>query len=422
MNQDSALIQWKTNAWTQPEMVAWYVQSTSGTAGTNPLKNTVEINLIERQLVGEDILDIGIGTGRASIPLARKGLRVTGIDSSQAMLDETRRQAGDTPMTLLPGDVLQLPVPDQAFDTVISLNVLVHFPHWREILSAWKRTVRPGGRIIFDIHSLDHLETFFDDGATIDSIVGAGNTVADFGRFTSTARSRDIAEWATSNGMRIVAITPYSGLFGGGNTNLWLHSLEKKHSWKRFLSWLPHDPSLFDFCLFIEEEIIARLTSRATFRFMVTLENTADPEANRHWCEAEAQRNRLLANLHDAAELKQIIPLDQPEFAGRLEHYLGAPRRNRAFLYLLLAALKELRPGLDLIPSLPSDIAGLFSSWREKKLLDDKCISITETWDQPDRFDQEFSRHDTPLAPSMKYLLMEDLLTQYHHTFTGERS
>lgn len=44
---------------------------------------------------GASILDVGCGTGRHSIELARRGFQVTGIDFSEGMLGEARRKAGD---------------------------------------------------------------------------------------------------------------------------------------------------------------------------------------------------------------------------------------------------------------------------------------------------------------------------------------
>lgn len=39
-------------------------------------------------------LEFGIGTGRVALPLARRGVRVSGIELSQAMVDEMLRQGG----------------------------------------------------------------------------------------------------------------------------------------------------------------------------------------------------------------------------------------------------------------------------------------------------------------------------------------
>jgi SAM-dependent methyltransferase len=55
------------------------------------------------QLAGEgDALELGIGTGRIALPLARRGVRVQGIDLSSAMVARLRAKPGgvDIPVTI----------------------------------------------------------------------------------------------------------------------------------------------------------------------------------------------------------------------------------------------------------------------------------------------------------------------------------
>jgi len=55
-----------------------------------------EVNFIEEELKlspGDAILDVGCGTGRHSLELARRGYQVTGIDLSERMLEEGRKIA-----------------------------------------------------------------------------------------------------------------------------------------------------------------------------------------------------------------------------------------------------------------------------------------------------------------------------------------
>jgi SAM-dependent methyltransferase len=79
------------------------------------------------------ILDVGTGTGRAAILMARAGGRVTGVDASEEMLAVARHRAADEHLSIrfLPGDAHQLEFPDRAFDVVMSLRVLMHTPDWR---------------------------------------------------------------------------------------------------------------------------------------------------------------------------------------------------------------------------------------------------------------------------------------------------
>lgn len=127
-HEDDSLINWKTHAWQDAGMVSWYSGRMVENTSTNYLKNVLEVGTVKRHIRGKEVLDIGIGTGRASLPLIEQGFAVTGIDSSQAMLNETRRLAGNLPITLKLGDITKLPFDAESFDSAIALNVMVHFP------------------------------------------------------------------------------------------------------------------------------------------------------------------------------------------------------------------------------------------------------------------------------------------------------
>ncbi|MBD3169439.1 MAG: methyltransferase domain-containing protein [candidate division Zixibacteria bacterium] len=67
-------------------------------------KNTfaeVEFIINELQLrPGDTILDVGCGTGRHSVGLAKKGLKVTGIDISGGMLSEAKKASEEAGVTI----------------------------------------------------------------------------------------------------------------------------------------------------------------------------------------------------------------------------------------------------------------------------------------------------------------------------------
>jgi ubiquinone/menaquinone biosynthesis C-methylase UbiE len=79
------------------------------------------------------VLDVGTGTGRAALILAKEGAQVTGVDASEQMLAVARRRAEQqgVEMDLVRGDAHALDFPDRAFHAVVSLRVLMHAPRWR---------------------------------------------------------------------------------------------------------------------------------------------------------------------------------------------------------------------------------------------------------------------------------------------------
>lgn len=74
-------------------------------------------------LAGASILDMGCGTGRHSVELAKRGYKVTGVDISSGMLAEARKKADAAGVTVqwVEADATQpLNLPD-SFDAAISL-------------------------------------------------------------------------------------------------------------------------------------------------------------------------------------------------------------------------------------------------------------------------------------------------------------
>ncbi|TFH16805.1 MAG: class I SAM-dependent methyltransferase, partial [Acidimicrobiales bacterium] len=58
------------------------------------------------------VLELGVGTGRLAVPMATAGLRVVGVDSSEAMLERLDATNG---VTAILGDMVD-DLPDGPFD------------------------------------------------------------------------------------------------------------------------------------------------------------------------------------------------------------------------------------------------------------------------------------------------------------------
>jgi 2-polyprenyl-3-methyl-5-hydroxy-6-metoxy-1,4-benzoquinol methylase len=104
-------------------------------------------------LRNRSILDVGTGTGRAALLLARGGARVTAVDPAEAMLAVARQRAAAEQLTIRfeTGDAHALGFPDRSYDVVVSLRMLMHTPEWRQALSEMCRVARR--LVIFDYPS-----------------------------------------------------------------------------------------------------------------------------------------------------------------------------------------------------------------------------------------------------------------------------
>ena len=69
---------------------------------------------------GGSVLELGLATGRTAIALSEKGLTVSGIESSSAMLDQLRRKPGVDKIRIVEGDFASISLPEQ-FDLIFAL-------------------------------------------------------------------------------------------------------------------------------------------------------------------------------------------------------------------------------------------------------------------------------------------------------------
>jgi ubiquinone/menaquinone biosynthesis C-methylase UbiE len=92
---------------------------------------------------GAQLLEVGAGTGRISIPLLERGADLTGCDLSLPMLRRLRaKHAG---ARLAQADATRLPFASGSFDGLLTIHVLHLVSGWRAALREFARVLRPGG-------------------------------------------------------------------------------------------------------------------------------------------------------------------------------------------------------------------------------------------------------------------------------------
>jgi ArsR family transcriptional regulator len=96
-----------------------------------------------------DVLDVGCGDGVLASLLAPRSRSYTGMDKSPKVLDAARRRlAGLSGVTLVQGDMDELPFEASSFDEVLLFHVLTYAREPRAALREAARVLRPGGRLV----------------------------------------------------------------------------------------------------------------------------------------------------------------------------------------------------------------------------------------------------------------------------------
>jgi ubiquinone/menaquinone biosynthesis C-methylase UbiE len=99
----------------------------------------------------ESALDLGCGSGRLTLELARRGAATTGVDTSEEALDTGRQRAREAGVdaTFAHADMDEpLPFPDRAFAAVTSRLALMIVRDPLATLREAARLVRPGGTVV----------------------------------------------------------------------------------------------------------------------------------------------------------------------------------------------------------------------------------------------------------------------------------
>lgn len=124
------------------------------------------ITLAAGDIAGKKIIDIGCGTGILSAKLAKIGGEVTAVDLSADMLQVAKERAESLrlPITLINQPMQEL-VGHHDFDVaVISIDSLNYVTEESEVEETFRRiykALRPGGVLIFDVHSTFKTDVIF---------------------------------------------------------------------------------------------------------------------------------------------------------------------------------------------------------------------------------------------------------------------
>ena len=99
---------------------------------------------------GDRVLDVGCGTGNASLAAAERGAVVSAVDPSPGLvaLARERSDAAGVGVTAVVAPAAELPFADRAFDAVISSFAVIFVPDADAAVREMVRVARPAGVIV----------------------------------------------------------------------------------------------------------------------------------------------------------------------------------------------------------------------------------------------------------------------------------
>jgi ubiquinone/menaquinone biosynthesis C-methylase UbiE len=116
----------------------------------------------------QSILDLGCGTGALSIPLAKQGFQVTGLDLSAEMLaiaDEKARSEHVNIHFIQQNMTDLAELEHEGFDAIIcycdSLNYILDDSDILKTLRGVYHLLKPNGLFTFDVHSIEKIDNTF---------------------------------------------------------------------------------------------------------------------------------------------------------------------------------------------------------------------------------------------------------------------
>ncbi len=161
-----------------------------------------ECDFIEKEIRSDPskrILDIGCGTGRHAIELARRGYRVVGVDLSEAQLARARRKADADGLAI---EFRQMDARTLPFDGEFDLAIMLcegAFPLMEsdemnfQILQGASRALKPGGKLIMTtlngLFPLHHSVEQFHEGTTEPNQASYHNNTFDLMTFRDQNRT-----------------------------------------------------------------------------------------------------------------------------------------------------------------------------------------------------------------------------------------
>lgn len=186
--------------------------------------------VIEPWIVGDRVVELGIGTGVVAAALEELGHHVVGVDLSADMMRAAVDRLG---ARVARADVDTLPLADDSIDTAVFVWVLQLVDDITATLSEAARVVRPGGRVVVvsadgDSHPDDEIGTIADGLRSLKQPGRHADTVAALAPDSLALEYRGVTPWLAFEGsvahqIELIERRSYSSLWHLGDDDWQQH-------------------------------------------------------------------------------------------------------------------------------------------------------------------------------------------------------
>jgi SAM-dependent methyltransferase len=127
---------------------------TPGTGMFSPDVLVPTVNRLAELAGGGQALEFAIGTGRVAVPLSERGIRVTGIEMSPAMIAQLRTKSDEATIPVILGDMATTVAPGSYTLVYLVYNTISNLLTQAEQVACFRNAARhlaPGGRFVVEL-------------------------------------------------------------------------------------------------------------------------------------------------------------------------------------------------------------------------------------------------------------------------------
>ena len=141
-----------TKIWFDEEVAATYDEDSADRFDPALLATTADF--LSELAGGAPVLELAVGTGRVAVPLAERGVAVSGIELSAAMLARLRAKPGASGIDVVEGDMTSTRVPGEFGLVYLVYNTITNLTEQDEQVACFENAARhlaPGGCFVIEV-------------------------------------------------------------------------------------------------------------------------------------------------------------------------------------------------------------------------------------------------------------------------------